>query len=277
MGGLKGGGVAALLDLERELVLVRLEQPVFGTTSTAGVEMALAGLESPVFEGGSSGLWIDASTAASTTGGAAATIWWMEESGTTGGRAFVVDGTTGAIGTSAIITQTLDCTSIKHPTAEELAAFKKREARGAARSVLKSNITILVRNRQSTLAAKVSAQEQKARDTLRDMISEREYRRYLANGFLMVRSASGRWYQVFTNQRHIRVYEKGALVSEICIHTARECPPTDHVIQMKILAETAEELIWDGGNVRKGFERTPAALYHTPESRLLDVYNARMA
>jgi len=103
------------------------------------------------------------------------------------------------------------------------------------------------RKRQGTLGQ--YPEELKARSTLRDMISEEEYRRYLTNSFLMVKGPSGKWYQVFADQRRTKVYEKGELIAEICIHTDRSCPPTDHVINLKVLLEIDEAEVWVEGNV----------------------------
>jgi hypothetical protein len=89
----------------------------------------------------------------------------------------------------------------------------------------------------------------KARETLRDMISESEWRRYVTNGFIMVRGQSKKWYQIFSNRsQRIRVFENGIQVKVLCIHSADECPATDHVINMKILAEIDEAALWKSAN-----------------------------
>ena len=92
-------------------------------------------------------------------------------------------------------------------------------------------------------------EEQKARNTLRDMISEQEWRRYVTNAFLMVRGSSGRWYQVFADQRHTQVFERGKNIAGLCIHSDRTCPPSDHVINLKLLVEFDEPALWAGANV----------------------------
>ena len=91
--------------------------------------------------------------------------------------------------------------------------------------------------------------EDKAIKTLRDLISEKEYRRYITNGFIMVQGKSGLYYQVFADQRNIQVWKNNQKQFSICIHTVRECPPTDHVINCKLLIEFDEQEVWKGGNV----------------------------
>jgi len=104
-------------------------------------------------------------------------------------------------------------------------------------------------NRQKSLNNKVTPQEIKARESLRDMLTEREWRRYVTNGFVLVRGLSGKFYQVFNDQSHIKVYVKGKLTDEICIHTTSDtkCPPTDHIINMMFLIQNDEQLIWTKG------------------------------
>lgn len=91
--------------------------------------------------------------------------------------------------------------------------------------------------------------ESKALRTLRDLISECAYRRYLANGFIMVKGASGLHYQIFADQRKTIVWKDHQAVSKICIHTDRSCPPSDHIINLKHIIELDEQALWLGGNV----------------------------
>jgi hypothetical protein len=114
---------------------------------------------------------------------------------------------------------------------------------------LKAKLAPAVLGRQKSLRHVIPGPELKARQTLREMLLESEYRRYLTNGFIMVRGQSGKWYQIFNDQRRIQVYENNKLVSRLCIYTSSECPPTDHVINMKLLAELDEDRLWSGSNI----------------------------
>jgi hypothetical protein len=106
---------------------------------------------------------------------------------------------------------------------------------------------------------KVNPQELKARETLREMIPEWEYRRYLTNGFIMVKAKSGLWYQIFNKQAGYWVFsfKDGKMFERLCIHTDAVCPPTDHVINMKVLAEIDEETLRKGANITTDYERDP--------------------
>lgn len=118
----------------------------------------------------------------------------------------------------------------------------------------------------------LSPSELKARSTLRDLISEKAYRRYLINGFIMVKGKSGRYYQIFSDQRHTKVYENEKCINEICIHTNSLCPPTDHVINLKMLVEFDEQEVWDGGNVHIGRNKAVFERPQTNSVRLVDNY-----
>jgi len=125
---------------------------------------------------------------------------------------------------------------------------KKEHIKCKLKQFMKSNLFIKTKyTKQDILKMQVSHAEIKARSTLRDSISEKQWRRYLATGFMMIQGESGKWYQVFQNQRHIRVYQKGIMTDRICIHTDEKCPPTDHVLNIMSLIQNDESLIWTKG------------------------------
>ena len=124
------------------------------------------------------------------------------------------------------------------------------------REIIRRRMSPVVIKKAKPLSNQVDPQEQKARDTLRDMISEAQYRRYITNGFIMVKGPkTGRGYQVFMDHyiHRIQVWENGKHINNICIHTDRHqnCPPTDHVINMKIRIECDEESLITLGNIHQ--------------------------
>jgi hypothetical protein len=119
--------------------------------------------------------------------------------------------------------------------------------RQALLRAIRSNLSPAVR-RRTVLPTALDLRERVARASLRDMLSEADWRRYLTNGFIMVKGKSGYWYQLFSNGSNVQVYMKGNRVASICIHSDG-VPPTDHVINMKLLIELDEQQVWHGGNV----------------------------
>lgn len=120
------------------------------------------------------------------------------------------------------------------------------------RNNIQYNLTSGQRFRRYGLPSPADQAEQKARDTLRDLISEADWRRYVTNGFIMVRGESGKWYQIFRGgEGNVRIYQGGKLFGSVCIHSL-DCPPTDHVIAMKMLVEFDEDAVISEGNFHSG-------------------------
>jgi len=125
----------------------------------------------------------------------------------------------------------------------------KVDVKEEVKRAIRNNLLIKIGTRHNTLQRDVSPQELKARQTLRDIITEKEWRRYVTNGFIMVKGQSGKWYQIFKDQNHTKVYNQGRLIEEICIHTDQKCPPTDHILNLKLLIELDENSLRAGGNI----------------------------
>lgn len=111
-------------------------------------------------------------------------------------------------------------------------------------------VTILVKSRADDFR-NIPKNEWYAIDTLREMITETEFRKYMAYGFILVKGqSSSRVYQIFRCRKHTRVWENGEVVEEVCVRIKdRRIPPTDSVIAFKILIETDEDTFKKLGNV----------------------------
>jgi hypothetical protein len=94
--------------------------------------------------------------------------------------------------------------------------------------------------------------EKVALETLRDMITEQEFRHYLRYGFLTVRGSSGRAYQIPRDGHHTKIWEHGKMIEEVCVRIKDgKVPLTDNVIAFKVMIETNEEMFKALGNVYK--------------------------
>ena len=140
------------------------------------------------------------------------------------------------------------------------------------KEVIRSNLLIKTKSRTSPIGQSCSPQEVQARHTLRDMLTEKEWRGYVTNGFIIVKGASGLFYQI-KQKGSIVVYKDGNPIHSICIHTDKSCPPTDHIINMKLLIEFDEAVIWRKGNVRDDVVRLGNLCSTVKFSgNLLDIY-----
>lgn len=98
----------------------------------------------------------------------------------------------------------------------------------------------------------VNDAEIKAVETLREIITEEEYRRYLKYGFILVPGASGATYQIFRNQSHTKVWRAGRIIEEVCVRlSGQNIPETDNVIAFKRMIEINEEEFKKSGNLYK--------------------------
>lgn len=116
---------------------------------------------------------------------------------------------------------------------------------------IKSNLTIIVKSRANVIL-QAPKNEQCAIETLREMITEVEFRKYMKYGFVLVKGKSGKQYQIFRNQSHTKVWYNGMLVEEVCVRIKdSKIPLTDNLIAFKTLIETNEEEFRKLGNVYK--------------------------
>ncbi|APU88918.1 hypothetical protein Rctr197k_112 [Virus Rctr197k] len=86
---------------------------------------------------------------------------------------------------------------------------------------------------------------------LRKMVEPAAFRRYLKDHFVNVRGPSGLVYQIARGRSHIKVWEKGDVVAELCVHLKDwyDKPPTDEVVAKMLIAELDEPDIWRRANV----------------------------
>jgi hypothetical protein len=126
------------------------------------------------------------------------------------------------------------------------------DSKAITQARLKSNLVIQVRSRANLIDKNVAENERIALDTLREVVSETEFRKYLKYGFVLVQGKSGDTYQVFRNKSHTKVWRNGELVEEICVRLQdSNVPATDNVIAFKTMIETNEAEFKKCGNVYK--------------------------
>jgi hypothetical protein len=116
------------------------------------------------------------------------------------------------------------------------------------RSQLRSNLVIVVKSRACPIQG-ASPEEQIALETLRELISESDYRKYIKHGFLMVRGSDGDMYQVYRERSHTKVWRDGKVIEEICVRIKDgNVPPTDNVIAFRTLIQINAEAFKEMGN-----------------------------
>jgi hypothetical protein len=121
--------------------------------------------------------------------------------------------------------------------------------------IVKANLCILNKSRAYPVPSNIDPAEKVALETLREMITEEQFRQYLRYGFIVVSGKSGRKYQVYRNRAHTNVYVDGKKTEEICVRIKdRAIPLTDNIIAFKAMIEIDEDMFRSSGNIYKGVQ-----------------------
>lgn len=139
-----------------------------------------------------------------------------------------------------------------HTLVDENGIFVKVSKRFRA----KSGLVIISKSRAVPLSKDIPENERVAMETLREEVSESEFRRYLKYGFILVKGLSGDTYQIFRNQSHTKIWRGGKIVEEVCVRLSdRSIPSTDNVIAFKNIIQCSEDEFKNLGNVYRNMAR----------------------
>jgi hypothetical protein len=104
----------------------------------------------------------------------------------------------------------------------------------------------------------------KSRATRFNLISETDFRKYVKYGFVSIDAPSKRTYQIFRNNSHVKVWENGLLIEEICISILdSSIPLTDKVIALIIMILSDESTFRSMGNIYNLRARTETVNQHS--------------
>lgn len=125
-----------------------------------------------------------------------------------------------------------------------------RDEKEVKRQRIKSNLLVLTKSRGGVIN-NIPENEQVAIESLREEITEAEFRKYMKYGFVLVEGRSGKTYQIFRNAHHTKVWKGGKLVEEICVRIKNDLkvPPTDNVIAFRTMILCDENEFKKLGNV----------------------------
>lgn len=113
----------------------------------------------------------------------------------------------------------------------------------------RKNLSPAIQSRANPIR-NIPENEKVAIETLREMITEEQLRKYLRYGFVLIKGKSGDTYQIFRNSSHTKVWRGGTLVREVCIRlTDSQIPMTDRVIAHMAMIEADEDAFHKTGNV----------------------------
>ena len=95
--------------------------------------------------------------------------------------------------------------------------------------IQKRNAPMILTERKSLLVP-TNDREVRARGTLRRLLGEDKFFRFLKDGFITVRAKSGLSYQIFPAHGITAVYRDGLQVERLCVVLRGDFPPTDSLI-----------------------------------------------
>jgi hypothetical protein len=90
-------------------------------------------------------------------------------------------------------------------------------------------------------AVKFDDREARARETLRRVVGDDQYRRFLKYGSISLRAASGRTYVIFPGAAHTIVYQDGRQAEQLCVVLRGNFPPTDTMITRYLMLLSDED------------------------------------
>jgi hypothetical protein len=112
--------------------------------------------------------------------------------------------------------------------------------------------------------------EQAARETLRLILGDEQFFRFLSRGFVVVQNRkSGRTYQMWPGHEMVRVWEKGKCIQRLCVLLEGNFPPTDTLIVRTLMVLNNEEQLWKLANKYPPFTESQLMIRSMPDMRPL--------
>ncbi len=98
------------------------------------------------------------------------------------------------------------------------------------REIIRSRQSPFVISTRRAISPLADLRELRARQTLRRVLGESQFRSFLRNGFVTVTAKSGKTYQIFTGSAMTSVYVNGKMIEKLCVVLNGVFPPTDSLI-----------------------------------------------
>ena len=108
---------------------------------------------------------------------------------------------------------------------------------------------IIVSNRRRPMETTNQLNELRARATLRRVLGDDQFRRFLKNGFITVRALSGKIYQIYPGHGMTMVWQNGKPIEKLCVVLSGNFPPTDSMIMRYLMILNDEDDFRSRANV----------------------------
>jgi hypothetical protein len=121
---------------------------------------------------------------------------------------------------------------------------------------------------RAALTSPADMREVRARQTLRRILGDIEFKSFLKRGFITVKGKSGRIYQIFPGHQNVRVWDNGRQIQTLCVVLSGDFANTDSVIMRYLLILNDEDAFWKLANKFQPTTSSPRTT-PTPDGRNL--------
>lgn len=103
------------------------------------------------------------------------------------------------------------------------------------RQMIRDRMGPAIRRSRTSLSIAMDVREERARQTLRRIIGEQAFRKFVRDGFITVVPKSGLTYLIYPGHGITKVYDKGIMVDRLCVVLKGNFPPTDSILMRYLL------------------------------------------
>jgi hypothetical protein len=141
------------------------------------------------------------------------------------------------------------------------------------RQILQSRQAPSIITSRTPVRAAAEGREIRARQTLRRMLGDDGFQRFLRNGFVSVQAHSGKVYQIYPGHGMTIVYLNGKPIEKLCVVLEGNFTPTDHLITRYVMILHDEDHFRASANVFAAPLRRTAAIRQLDTRSLPQIFH----
>lgn len=103
------------------------------------------------------------------------------------------------------------------------------------RQMIRDRMGPAIHCRRNSMSIAKDVREERARQTLRRILGDQAFKKFIRNGFITVVPKSGLTYRIYPGSGMTDVYDRGIKVDRLCVVLAGNFPPTDSLIMRYLL------------------------------------------
>lgn len=103
------------------------------------------------------------------------------------------------------------------------------------RQIIQTRMAPAFHHSRTSMSIAMDVREERARQTLRRIIGDQAYRKFVRNGFITVVPKSGLTYRIYPGCGITDVYDRGIMVDRLCVVLKGNFPPTDSLLMRYLL------------------------------------------